>query len=211
MLSVDDFARLLSTIPEPRFRREGVLDFMRGHEVDPASLEPFLYFCDEHYTRNLVHRTPIFELIAICWHIGQKSPIHNHCNQECWMAAPVGRVQVHNFKLIRKDDATAYCELAPSKHFVIDRDSPQDVDPGEPIHLVVNPSSYGARAVTLHVYSKPYDTCEVYDMKTNHYKFAKLINTTEFGVVTRTDMKLEKCSLADLASAEPIASITPRR
>lgn len=192
MLSIDEFARLLATIPEERFHREGVLDFMRGHKVDPTSLAPYLYFCAKHYTRNLIHRTPLFELIAICWDVGQKSPIHNHCNQECWMAAPVGKVQVHNFKLIRKDDSTGYCELEPSKHFMIDPDSPQEVDPSEPIHLVANPASFGARAVTLHVYSKPYDTCEVYDLKAKHCEVVKLVNTTEYGVVTRADMKVEK-------------------
>jgi cysteine dioxygenase len=195
MLSVDEFARLLATIPEERFHREGVLDFMRGHKVDPTSLAPYLYFCAEHYTRNLIHRTPLFELIAICWDVGQKSPIHNHCNQECWMAAPVGKVQVHNFKLIRKDDSTGACELEPSKHFMIDPDSPQEVDPSEPIHLVANPASFGARAVTLHVYSKPYDTCEVYDLKAKHCEVVKLVNTTEYGVVTRADMKVEKVAL----------------
>ncbi|MHB8653480.1 MAG: cysteine dioxygenase [Terriglobia bacterium] len=195
MLSVDEFARLLATIPEEKFHREGVLDFMRGHKVDSASLAPYSYFCAEHYTRNLIHKTPLFELIAICWDIGQKSPIHNHCNQECWMASPVGKVQVHNFKLVRKDDSNGYCELEPGRHFMIDPDSPQEVDPGEPIHRVANPASFGARAVTLHVYSKPYDTCEVYDLKAKHYEVVKLVNTTEYGVMMPTDMKVEKIAI----------------
>ncbi len=195
MLSVGEFAKLLATIPEEKFHRQGVLDFMRGHKVDATSLSPYLFFCDEHYTRNLIHRTPLFELIAICWEVGQKSPIHNHCNQECWMAAPIGKVQVHNFKLIRKDEATGYCELEPSQLFVIEPDSPLEVDPSEPVHLVANPISFGARAVTLHVYSKPYDTCEVYDLKAKHYEVAKLVNTTEYGLLKRTDMKVEKVAV----------------
>src|SRR5690348_14215987 len=149
MLPVDEFANLLATIPEEKFHRQGVLDFMRGHKVDAASLAPYLFYCNEHYTRNLIYKNSLFELIAICWDVGQKSPIHNHCNQECWMAAPIGKVQVHNFKLIHKDAATGFCELEPSRHFIIDGDSPNEVDPGEPIHLVANPGSFGARAVTL--------------------------------------------------------------
>lgn len=195
MISVDEFAQLLTTIPEEKFHREGVLDFMRGHKVDPASLAPYLYYCSEHYTRNLIHKTALFELIAICWEVGQRSPIHNHCNQECWMAAPIGKVQVQNFKLIRKDEATGFCELEAGRHFVIEPDSPQEVDPSEPIHLVANPTSFGARAVTLHVYSKPYDTCEVYDMKSKHYEVVKLVNTTEYGVPKHPGMKVEKIAV----------------
>lgn len=195
MLSVIEFAGLLDAIPEEKFHRQGVLDFMRGHKVDRASLAPYLFFLSEHYTRNLIHKTPIFELIAICWDIGQKSPIHNHCNQECWMAAPIGKVQVHNFKLVRKDAASHYCELEASIHYVIDADSPQQVDPSEPIHLVANPSSFAARAVTLHVYSKPYSTCEVYDLKDHHYEVVPLVNTSEYGILLNPDLQAEKVAI----------------
>jgi len=195
MLPVDEFARLLTTIPDEKFHRQGVLDFMHGHKVDPESLAPYLFFSAEHYTRNLIHKTPLFELIAICWDIGQKSPIHNHCNQECWMAAPMGKVQVHNFKLVRKDPATHFCALEPSTHFVIDPDSPQQVDPSEPIHLVANPSSFGARAVTLHVYSKPYSTCEVYDLKARRYEVVALVNTSEYGALLNPDFQVEKVAV----------------
>lgn len=195
MVHVEEFARRLSEIPEKDFTHKGVLEFLRTNRVDVSSLEPYLYFSGEHYTRNLIHRTPLFELIAICWEVGQKSAIHNHAGQDCWMATPYGKVQVHNFKLLRKDDKTGFCELAPSTRFMIEPDSPQEVDPEEPIHLVANPTSFGSRAVTLHVYSKPYDSCEIYDLKAGHWEVAKLSNTTEFGVVKNKGMKFEKVRL----------------
>ncbi|PYV26816.1 MAG: hypothetical protein DMG24_06165 [Acidobacteria bacterium] len=133
-------------------------------------------------------------MIAICWESGQKSAIHNHRDQCCWMAMAYGKVQVHNFKLIRKDAATGICELEPSNHFLIEVGRPQEVDPAEPIHQVVNPHSFGSRAVTLHVYSRPFDTCEIYDLKAKHYEDVNLVNTTEFGVV-KTGRELEKVVL----------------
>ena len=77
---------------------------------------------------------------------------------------------------------------------MIDPDSPQEVDPAEPIHQVVNPTSFGSRAVTLHIYSMPFDTCEIYDLKARHYEDVPLVNTTEFGVL-KTEMKVEKVRL----------------
>src|SRR6266404_3184959 len=136
MIHIGEFARRLSQIPEKDFTHEGVLNFLRHNRVDVSSLEPYLYFSGERYTRNLIHRTPLFELIAICWEIGQKSAIHNHAGQDCWMATPYGKVQVNNFKLIRKHEKTGFCELAPSTNFMIEADSPQEVDPEEPIHQV---------------------------------------------------------------------------
>ncbi len=194
MIRIDEFAEALAAIPEKNFTHAAVLDFMRTNRVDAGTLAPYLYFSSERYTRNLILKTPLFELIAICWDIGQKSAIHNHRDQNCWMAAAYGKVMVHNFRLIRKDPATGFCELESTTQFVIDPASPQEVDPAEPIHQVVNATSFNSRAVTLHVYSKPFDTCEVYDLKEKHYQDVQLSNTSEFGVL-KTEIKVEKVIL----------------
>lgn len=195
MIPVDAFAQKLASIPKAEFNREAVLEFLRENKVEVKSLAPYLYFSPDHYTRNLIHRTSLFELIAICWEVGQKSAIHNHCDQNCWMAVPYGKVQVLNFRVVNRDDSKGFCELAPSTHFLIEPDSPQEVDPSEPIHQVINQASFGSRAVTLHVYSYPYETCEVYDLKNKRVEIAPLVNTTEFGVPKRTDWKLERIGL----------------
>ena len=194
MVSIQKFAEGLAAIPENDFTHQSVLDFIRKNRVERASLEPYTYFSLEHYTRNLIYRSTVFELLAICWEIGQKSAIHNHRDQSCWMAMAYGKVQVHNFKLIRKDPLTGFCELESSSQFLIDINSPQEVDPREPIHQVLNLASFRSRAVTLHIYSKPYDSCEIYDLAGKRYEDVKLANTTEYGVV-QTDRKLEKVRL----------------
>ena len=199
MVPIKTFVTELSSIPEKEFTHQNVLDFLRRNRVALESLSPYLYFSKEHYTRNLIQRTPLFDLIAIGWESGQQSPIHNHCNQSCWMAMACGKVQVHNFKLVRKDPATGFCELESSACYTIDTENPQEVDPAEPIHLVTNPHSFGGRAMTLHIYSKPYDTCEVYDLKGKRYGEVRLSNTTEYGVVI-SDLKMEKADWRALAA-----------
>jgi cysteine dioxygenase len=194
MTNIEEFATGLGAIPEGEFTDEGVLDYLRRNLVSPQSLGPYLYFSPEHYTRNLVRHTPLFDLIAICWEKGQQSAIHNHRNQRCWMAISYGQVQVQNFKLIRKDPATQYCEIEPADRYIIDADRPAEVDPKEPIHLVANPAAFGSRAVTLHIYSRPFDTCEVYDFKARRYQDVTLVNTSEFGVL-KSDLQVEKAVL----------------
>jgi cysteine dioxygenase len=193
-VSIQEFVNRLAAVPEPEFTQAGILDFMRLHRVDPATLGPYLYFSSDRYTRNLIHRTPLYELLAICWESGQKSAIHNHRDQRCWMATAYGKVQVHNFKLVRKDPSSSFCELVSDTHFLITPESPQGVDPDEPIHQVLNPASFASRAVTLHIYSKPFDTCEIYDLKEKHYQDVPLVNTTEFGEI-KPGMSAVKVSL----------------
>jgi len=188
---IDDFARRLGAIPEPEFTHQDVLEYLRENPVDIGSLAPYLYFCGQKYTRNLVQRTPLYELIAICWDIGQVSSIHNHRDQRCWMAIAHGKVQVQNFRLVHQDPAAQACELEATTRFIIDAERPAEVDPEEPIHLVANPASFNSRAVTLHIYSKPFDTCEVYDLKAGRYQDVTLSNTSEFGVL-KTDLPVER-------------------
>ena len=103
-----------------------------------------------------------------------------------------GKVQVQNFRLVRQDVAAQTCELEPTSRFVIDAANPAEVDPEEPIHLVANPAAFGSRAVTLHIYSRPFDTCEVYDLRTGCYRDVKLENTSEFGVLRANETSAEQ-------------------
>jgi len=184
MIDIRAFAARLSEIPEEQFTDSAVLEYMRDNPVSVASLRPYLYFSAKHYTRNLILHTPLFDLIAICWEIGQKSRIHNHTNQRCWMGMAFGRVQVQNYRLVRQDPTTQFCELAPTNRYVIDADNPAEVESEEPIHLIVNPPAFASRAVTLHIYSHPFDECEVYDLKSKRYETVNLSYTSELGLLT---------------------------
>jgi Cysteine dioxygenase type I len=195
MIDISAFATGLSEIPEEQFTDSAVLEYMRDNPVSIASLDPYLYFSTEHYTRNLILHTPLFDLIAICWEIGQMSRIHNHTNQRCWMGVALGKVQVQNYRLVGQNAATRFCDLVPTDRYVITPDSPAEVDSGEPIHLVVNPPAFGSRAVTLHIYSRPFDACEVYDLKSKCYETVNLSNTSELGLLT-SDVSVEKMSVA---------------
>jgi cysteine dioxygenase len=195
MVDISAFATGLSNIPEPQFTDDAVLEYLRENPVSVASLHPYLYFSAEHYTRNLILHTPLFDLIAICWDIGQKSRIHNHTNQRCWMAIAYGKVQVQNYRMVRQDAATQFCELMPADRYVIDAANPAEVDADEPIHIVVNPPAFASRAVTLHIYSRPFDACEIYDLGTNRYETVRLTNTSEGGVL-KSDLQCERMALA---------------
>ncbi|WP_353070231.1 cysteine dioxygenase family protein [Tunturibacter empetritectus] len=195
MIDITAFATGLSEIPEQQFTDNAVLEYMRENPVSITSLNPYLYFSPERYTRNLILHTSLFDLIAICWDIGQKSRIHNHTNQRCWMGIAFGKVQVQNYRLVHQDPGTHFCELAPTDRYIIDADNPAEVDSDEPIHLVVNPPAFGSRAVTLHIYSRPFDECQVYDLSAKSYETVSLSNTSERGRLT-SSLAVEKVGLA---------------
>ena len=180
MVPLDEFIQGLAGIPEREFTVAGVGRYMELNRVDPASLEKYLYYEPTHYTRNLLYKSELFELLALCWEAGQVSPVHNHQGQNCWMAVPIGRLAVQNYELVRADDA-GFCELRVSDRVVMDPGHPSFVDPEEPIHAVLNLPEHAQRATSLHVYSKPYDRCVVYAPEKNAYWEVPLFYDSEYG------------------------------
>jgi hypothetical protein len=59
--------------------------------------------------------------------------------------------------------------------------NPGIVDPNEPVHQVLNLAEYAERAVSIHVYSKPFDSCEVYYLDKGTYLDVPLHYTSEYG------------------------------
>ena len=179
-IPVDQFIAGLCTIPEEDFAGT-VYDYMKSHPVDGHGLQPFLFFSRNHYTRNLIFKNDLFELLAICWESGQASPIHNHHGQNCWMAMPVGKLRVQSFRVIEQHDQTGHCQLEPTDIYDIHKLLPAKVDPAEPVHRVLNVPEFKQRAVSLHVYSKPFDRCLVYSLVENECREIPLHYTSEYG------------------------------
>ncbi len=164
----------------------GTLQYLRKNAVDPDSLKPYLFWNAQHYTRNLIDKTDLYELLAICWEVGMASSIHNHQGQNCWMAAPIGRLAVQNFRLISEDLAAHRCNIVPTNVVEISPGNPVAVDPLNPVHDVRNPREWGQRAVSLHIYSRPFDSCIVYSVEQGSCGQIALNYTSMFGKLVQS-------------------------
>jgi len=165
-VSIDGLIKGLRKLSERDFdSTESPLAFLRENPVNPDSLAPYLFWDGQHYTRNLIDKTELYELLAICWEVGMKSSIHNHRDQNCWMAAPVGRLSVHNYRVLQESLADHRCSIEETDVVEITSSNPVAVDPLHPVHDVRNPREFAQRAVSLHLYSRPFDSCVVYSVE----------------------------------------------
>ena len=182
LFSAQEFTSELRSLPARAFDKvDEVHEFLRTHRVNPDSLSPYLVWDRQHYTRNLIDKTDLYELIAICWEVGQVSSIHNHRDQHCWMAAPIGRLKVQNYRVLWQDGEAGKCKIEPTDILEINQENPVSVDPLEPVHRVFNPAELNQRAVSLHVYSRPFDSCVVYSDEQGTCGTIKLHYTTQYG------------------------------
>jgi cysteine dioxygenase len=179
---IQDFVAELRKFPEPAFNRvDQIIQFLQNTPVASDTLASYLTWDRQHYTRNLIDNTSLYELVAICWEVGQASSIHNHREQNCWMAVPVGRLRVQNFRVISQKLEEGTCQLETAGTVEMNPRQPCAVDPLEPVHRVYNPREFDQRAVSLHVYSRPFDTCVVYSQEQGTCGVIKLHYNTEYG------------------------------
>ena len=188
-LTIADWVAGLAAIPDRNFTLESVQDYLLRRAVRPETLEKYCFFSKGNYTRNLIFKNDVFECMTICWEIGQASRVHNHRGQNCWMSAPIGRLKVQNFRVDDRDALRGTCRIVPTDIYEMDAAHPAYVNPLEPVHQVLNLPEFDQRAVSIHIYSKPFDMCEVYYRDKGTYADVPLHYTSEYGEL-RPDEKL---------------------
>jgi NitT/TauT family transport system ATP-binding protein len=154
-LSLTDFIR------EVRARCTGHLDpievgrFLTTARVETASLEGLVRFAPGRYTRHLVYKDPAVEILVLCWARGASAPIHGHEGEFCWARVERGRLAFRSYRELSR----APLRLEPLGGEV--HGGPGYVDGPADIHEVHAPRE---DAVSLHVYCRPYEECDIYDL-----------------------------------------------
>src|SRR5436305_14388986 len=89
---INEFVAGLRKFPDSAFgHADEIFDFLKRTPVSPETLDPYLTWDRQHYTRNLIDKTQLYELIAICWEFEKIISVHNHPDQTLWMCLPTGR------------------------------------------------------------------------------------------------------------------------
>lgn len=178
MVTVEKLVEGLRAIPDEGFTCDGIYQYLGENPVDVDSIAPYMFWSPKFYTRNLIFKDERFEVMAICWEKGQISRVHNHWDQKCWMTVPVGRLRGQNFAVEEIDESRSFCRLRETYTFELADCLAAAVELEEPIHQILNLPEYDERAVSIHIYSKPYDRCLSYCRDTDTYKEVLLSYTS---------------------------------
>jgi len=121
-----------------------VAEALRGVRIDERTLAPYLTWAPGRYTRNLVARDAAYD----------------HADSDCAFVLQHGAITCENFRIAWPDAPAGRCELKRTTTRTL-REGEIDMRSG---HLSVHRvGAEGGRAITLHVYAKPIDTCLNFD------------------------------------------------
>lgn len=182
-VKIESLIKGLQEIPDQDFTCDNVYHYLGNNPVDIDSISPFLFWSNKFYTRNLLYKDNRFELMAVCWEKGQVSRIHNHADQRCWMTVVSGKLHGQNFAVEAIDESKNYCKLKETVMFDLSDCLAAKVELEEPIHQILNLEEFQERAVSVHIYSKPFDSCLSYCRETDSFKEVKLFYTSINGEI----------------------------
>jgi len=176
--SVRDLIEGLRTLEAQTITKPRVAEFLAASPIRVEALSPYIFWRDNGYTRNLIYRDALFEVMAICWGPGQKTPVHTHNGQLGWMSVVQGEILTHQYRYARcsspeNQNVIGMDCLAGAHDVELERlDTVKcsndghvvTVDKLQTIHQIENADPSRAGCVSLHVYSKPIDSCVAFDL-----------------------------------------------
>src|SRR5207253_3533857 len=158
--------------------KQKIYDYLVSYEIRTADLERYKLWIPERHTRNKIFRNDMMELMLICWPVGAITPLHTHNGQLGWMTMIEGKLMVENFRKIdcnapENEQVVGIDCLAGATQIEMEHLNDEYAVPGGPlntvdktqtIHRIINKSEWNERAVSMHIYSRPIDSCVVFDM-----------------------------------------------
>jgi predicted metal-dependent enzyme (double-stranded beta helix superfamily) len=158
-LSLDAFICAMGRGTACALTHERLLDVVARLRLSDALIASHTCFAKDQYARNLVCRTPTFELLVLCWRPGHASTIHDH-------AGSLNAISVHRGELTSRvfaPRADAQAGAGP-----VELTAEQRIQPGEGlvgvdrdgIHQLANTCTEDL--VTVHVYAPALMALNVY-------------------------------------------------
>ena len=131
-------------------------------DLAPEAFDGFAFWDADGYTRNCIERTDDYELILLCWSRGDRTPVHGHADQNCWVYQIDGTV--HEVRYDLQDDGA----LRETDRASLEPGDLTYMHDAMGYHHIENVSC--GRAMTMHIYAAPIDACEVYSDEANCFE-----------------------------------------
>src|SRR5262245_17654647 len=155
-----------------------VLDLLADVKLDDGSLKRFAAWRDDRYMRHLVYRDDFFEVLLLCWRPGHATPIHTHNGQLGWATVSRGRLAIvdyvwHGCNKPENQNVVGIDCLAGATKIDLEAKPAVQAMPGgavgtvtrqQTIHQITCPADSGEPAASLHIYSRPIDSCVAFDV-----------------------------------------------
>lgn len=174
-ISLDEFVFEMMHCQVKDLRLPALKDLFGRLDLKEMLINEHVHFCNDSYARNLVCRTPRFDMLILCWKPGHVTTIHDHAGSLNVTRVFSGTLTARSFD--------AYDRPEPGK-ILVRKTEEETLGKGDfssvdfaGIHQLANTSQ--GELVTVHVYARPLKDITVYDTATGDAKRVALRYTLE--------------------------------
>lgn len=154
-------------------RKQAIHELLSCSYVSPDEIAEYAFFDDQYsYTRNLVASDGThYTILLLCWNAGVESPIHDHPCDGCFVKSLQGIVTETKYVKEKSEDSNDEdndkndIKLTLLNETVIAPGAVTYMDNYVGYHKVGNAGT--TPAITLHVYTPPYQKCKVWKSPEN--------------------------------------------
>ena len=175
---VEQFVDGIRALSEGLITKQKIYEYLVHYEIRRPDLERYMKWLPDRHTRNQIFRNDMIEVMLICWPAGAITPLHTHNGQLGWMTMLDGKLVVENYRKVACDkpenqqvvgiDCLAGASRIEMEHLGDELAIPggplNTVDKTQTIHRIINRAEWNERALSMHVYSRPIDSCVVFDL-----------------------------------------------
>lgn len=181
---------------------EGLL---KAHNINFETLLPFASWSKESYQRICLASNDDCELILLCWDEGQKTPIHSHDGQKCWVYVAKGEFEEY---LYAKGDKNKLLQKN-----LVEEGQVTFLTDEIGFHSLENKSS--GLGMTLHLYANPITQCQVYSESKEEFVDKEMeydvdLSDTQMDKEMKSDLHTFLGLANDLINDENENPISPR-
>jgi predicted metal-dependent enzyme (double-stranded beta helix superfamily) len=174
-MTIDDFILEMMHIPSRDLTIDQLRDMVLKLDLRDTLVDEHVHFCRESYARNLLCRTPRFDMLVLCWRPGQVTSIHDHAGSLNVTRVYGGTLTSRLFEEYDRP-APGRALVRPKVEERLAKNGVALVDHGE-IHQLANTSEEDL--VTVHVYARPLKDITVYCPNTGEIDRVALRYTLE--------------------------------
>ncbi|XP_033105783.1 cysteine dioxygenase type 1-like [Anneissia japonica] len=182
-------ATLIEIFSSERVNIEEVQTVMENYRSNELDWKRYAHFDPHRYTRNLVDEgNGRFNLIVLCWGEGMGSSIHSHSDSHCFMKILDGSLRESLFQWPSASEKRSQMTCVGSTDY--SRDQVAYINDSKGLHRIEN-ISHCEQAVSLHLYSPPFDACQCFDERTSRARICKTTFWSKYGERTPFTVEAE--------------------
>jgi cysteine dioxygenase len=161
-LSLDEVARIIAGL-----KKVPTLDEIKGWFsallMRQRDYERYRTFTKRKYARNLIARSSYAEMLMLCWHSGQRTPIHDHGGSVGVILLVEGSLTETMYERMPEGHVRPYNTYKWGPGAITGADVPD-------IHQLLNLQPEGRDMVTLHCYAPPLSVLNTFSPRSSRVR-----------------------------------------